>query len=419
MKVKNAKTTLRIVHHMNESDCSSGTIQLAQSEGWSTLSNRIRDSIEHNSEKAIAESIEGMQERFPTNWGLFRRALFHASSIPEFIYSNVGVDDILTHLEAHSSADEGLHIYDVALEVMRKKIEDGNTHFIELSRLKKTRLAHLIPSILETRASELKQLADETATSSDLIKTYYGYICVTSAIRGKGLLRTLESFLQQNSIRLHDECSLIEPDFAQEDFTSRNMSSNEATLLKLGLDLTSTNSNTRMIAARKMGKIGDPRTEPFLRRSTQDAYSWVRKESVRALAKLCIPESADVLDACLEDFNEDIRNIAISGLIEIGSPAKQQLINRIKADMNFDYESAVSSLDVAHPRSLDSFIAAVKYQKENALLSAIRVMGHIADSSDLILLEKLSRNQNEKISSASKNAIRLIQERTNNDSHSS
>lgn len=414
VKIKKECPNSNTVLQMSQLDDPSKAIQSIQGKDWDSLSVLIRDSIENDGGKMVIESLMKTYEVLSDQWGLFRRAFFHAFSIPEFIYTSVGVNDVLTRLNELQSVDWDFQVFDTTLKVMEENVRNGNTYFIDLSRLKKTRLAHLIPSIVNERAAELKSLAEEPVSLSDIAQTYYGYLCVTSSIRNRECIRKVEAFLEQHSISSSTISSLIEPNLMLEDIKFENVGSNESTLLQLGIDITSNNSNVRKMAAAKMGTIGDLRAEPFLRRSVNDEYSWVRMASVQSLAQLCLPETADILDECLEDFDENIREIAVRGLIDIGSPAKQQLRNRMQAEMHFDFESAVSSLDIAHPRSLDNLLAAISYRQKNALICAIRVMAQIGGSSDLLILENLSKAEDVEIRMSSRDAMAAIEKRMKN-----
>lgn len=333
------------------------------------------------SDKRGQELIDALEilseEDFSDSWGYLRRTLFEALKISHLACIDTDPIDILT--SAFRTDDHGFfnYIEEVALKNFRKQVEIGNTFFIDVDELAETQAAILIPQIASTRIERLRSVCRGRFNSTRFVQTYYGFKLTTSGVRNNGFGEKLIKCLKGLGVVVSSEIRPADFDFEIESVGFDNVSDKMEEILYEILRLTGNNSGERAKAAKSLGVIGDLRAEPYLCAATEDKYPWVKKAAIVALGRICLPSSIPVLVECLYDLESSVREKAANTIAEFGEKAIPYLLNVLDNDRDVHFENALEEAKKSHPRSLDSFAAALLHRDSEAKQLAAGVLNDL------------------------------------------
>jgi len=375
---------------------------------------RLRDVIEEGlAGNSVLEFVGHLRklsltQQFQSRWGLFRQAIFDALDISDLRGLDRDPLDIIDGMGRLKTNRGIASARAIAVRLLREQVSSGNTFFLDVTSLERSSAAVLIPDILETRRVEIERTCRGSIDACSLASTYYGFVFMTSTIRDRlpdtGFERFLSGLGVDSANISCETCSNLDP--AQVSFT--NTSGQGAELLRAILTLTGKNSTERAAAAEELGRIDDPRAEPYLGAAVKDQYSWVRKAAVTALGQIALPSSARVLAEALNDFDSCVQTEAVQSLIIIGHDAVPVLIDLLSHERRVGYADALQAVEVSHPRSLDSFEAALAQRGRVARKLAAEALGLIGDVRAIPTLTRASLDLDEELRVAASDALKAI-----------
>ncbi len=375
---------------------------------------RLRDVIEEDLAGNGVLDLVGrlrklsLTQQFRLRWGLCRHTVFDALNISDLQGLDRNPIDIIEEMGRLKINRGIVSARAIAVRLLREQVSNGNTFFLDVGSLEKSSAAVLIPDILESRRVEIERTCRGSIDTCSLASTYYGFAFMTSTIRDRLPHTGFERFLSElgidgTNIPCETSCDL---DPAQVSFT--NTSEQGAELLRAILTLTGRNSTERAVAAEKLGKIGDPRAEPYLGAAVKDQYSWVRKTAVTALGQIALPRSGQVLVEALNDFDSCVQTEAVQSLAKIGHDAVPVLIDLLSHAREIGYADALQAAEVSHPRSLDSLEAALTQRARVARKLAAEALGLIGDGRAIPALTRASLDLDEELRVAASDALRAM-----------
>lgn len=330
-----------------------------------------------NDEELINALHTLSQNHFKERWGLLRRALFDALRIPELRCIDRDPISMLASALETAKSDLLSHVEKIAIESLRKQVDQGNTFFINLEKLRETQAAMLIPEIVSTRMERLRQICKQHFDLRQFVQSYYGFQLVASEVRDRNFGKRLIHALEELDIAVSvDVCAIdFDVDFMRLSFDA--VSTRTRKLLCEILRLTGNNSGERAEAAKSLGAIGDPRAEPYLRPATEDKYPWVKKAAIDALGKIRLSSSICVLVERLYDLESSVREKAASNIVSFGKKTIPHLLDVLEDDREIHFEPALEEAEAAHPRSLDSFAAALLHRDSEAKRHAMELLNKL------------------------------------------
>jgi hypothetical protein len=341
-------------------------------------------------------------------WGIVRGVLFDALGIADMQGLDrdpIDIIDKVWHLKAEAIADSARS---VGIELLREQVSHSNTFFLDIDALRTSSGAVLVPCIVEARLNELKNACKGASSPITMVSTYYGFECTALAVRKGDWGAEFTEFLSKFAFPDYRPLSTVECDFDPSEVSFNNVSEKTGELLRTILVLTGPNSGKRAEAAEHLGIIADPRCEPYLRRATNDEYSWVRKAAVKALSGIAMPVSTPALIHALGDFDSGVQSEAVKGLVGVGPAAVVPLIAVLSEEPSVDYADALHAAEVSHPRSLDNLAAALMQRVTVKRALAAEALGTIGDSRAVPSLLRLSQNQDEQLRISALSALKII-----------
>ncbi|MCB9453737.1 MAG: HEAT repeat domain-containing protein [Anaerolineaceae bacterium] len=124
--------------------------------------------------------------------------------------------------------------------------------------------------------------------------------------------------------------------------------------------LAGTNWFVRCVAAGALGKLGDPRAITHLITALAEPNSDVRSAAADALGKLGDPRAIAPLITALADMNVDVRSAAADALGKLGDPALQPLLRAFGHGNAYVRNAAAKALgQLGDPRTVDPLITAL------------------------------------------------------------
>jgi HEAT repeat protein len=122
-------------------------------------------------------------------------------------------------------------------------------------------------------------------------------------------------------------------------------------------------ASVRLVAAKALGRIGDPRAVPLLvDLLARDPESRVRGEAAFSLGQLGGPQALVRLIEAMADSDPNIRNWAAIALGDIGDPAAVDPLLKAMTDADRDVRAAAAGAlgDISDPRATMALAAALK-----------------------------------------------------------
>ena len=341
-------------------------------------------------------------------WGILRGVLFDALGIADMQGLDRNPIEIINrvgHLKTGAITDSARS---VAIELMREQVVQNNTFFLDIDAFRASSSAVLVPDIVEARLNELKNPYGGASRPLTMVSTYYGFVYATLAVR-KGTWSTeFRELLSRLRASGHSLLPGVECDFDPEEVSFDNVSEKTVELLRAILALTGSNSGKRAQAAERLGRIADPRSEPYLRRATSDEYSWVRKAAINALSEIAMSASTSAFIRALSDLDSSVQSEAVKGLVAVGFPAVIPLIGLLSEEPIMNYPEALQAVGVSHPRSLDSLAAALTQRNSVMRALAAEALGAIGDSRAVPCLLRLSQDRDEQLRTSASSALKTI-----------
>lgn len=326
----------------------------------------------------IIDALEILSEEdFSHKWGYLRRTLFEALRISHLACIDAKPIDILTSAYRTDARCFFNYVEEVALKNLRKQVEIGNTFLIDVEELVETQAAILIPQIASTRIEHLRSVCEENFDSQRFVQSYYGFKLTTSEVRNNGFGEKLIDHLNRLGIVLPSDTCPVDFDFEIESVKFDNVSDRMEKILCEILRLTGNNSGERAKAAQSLGIIGDSRAEPYLCAATEDKYPWVKKAVIEALGSIRLSSSIPVLVECLYDLESSVREKAANTIAKFEEKAIPHLLNVLKNDREVHFENALEEAKKSHPRSLDSFAAALLHRDSEAKQLARKLLNDL------------------------------------------
>jgi hypothetical protein len=341
-------------------------------------------------------------------WGLLRGVLFDALGIADIQGLDrdpIVIIDKVGHLKAGAIADSARS---AAIELLREQVNHSNTFFLDIDALRTSSSAVLVPYIVEARLNEFRNAYRGASSPFTMVSTYYGFEYAALAVRKGNWSEEFMKFLNRLAISNHRALPSVERDLDPDDVSFDNVSEKTAELLRTILVLTGPNSGKRAEAADHLGNIADPRSEPYLRRVTNDEYSWVRKAAVKALGEIAMPATTPAFIRALGDLDSSVRSEAVRGLVAVGSAAVVPLIGLLCEEPSIDYADALHAAEVSHPRSLDNLAAALIQRVTIKRALAAEALGIIGDSRAVPCLVRFSQDQDEQLRTSALSALKSI-----------
>ncbi|MFO7837833.1 MAG: HEAT repeat domain-containing protein [Candidatus Thorarchaeota archaeon] len=347
------------------------------------LRQRITSICRAGNEGQVIEAVNALsQKEFKDRWGFLRRVLFEALNIPNLSCIDRNPISILVSALDDAGSNFLSHIEEVTMTSLRKQVELGNTFFIDIEKLRKTQAAILIPEIASTRIEKLRDICRDSFDPRKFVQTYYGFKLVSSRVRNGTFAKELPGVLEKLGVTVPSDICTTVFDFDTAGLEFDNVSARTHELLCEILRLTGNNSGERAKAAETLGIIGDPRAEPYIRAATQDRYVWVKKAAIEALGKIRLSSSIDALVECLYDLESSVREKAARNLPYFGNEVVPQLVSVLDHDRQVHFENALEEAEASHPRSLDTFAAALLNRNSEAKRLAREVLSELNHSAE-------------------------------------
>lgn len=370
----------------------------------------VEDALAGNSIRELVSCLRklSLMQQHRSRWGLFRHMVFDALNISDLQGLDRNPLDIINEmgrLKVHRGVASARSI---AVRLLREQVLNGNTFFLDVVSFEKSSAAVLIPDILEARRVEIERICRGSFDACSLASTYYGFTFMTSTIRDRVPHTGFERFLSELGVDSANISCETSCDLDPVPVSFMNTSEQGSELLRAILVLTGKNSTGRAAAAEILGEIGDPRAEPYLGAAVKDQYSWVRKAAVTALGQIALPRSTRVLAEALEDFDSCVQTEAVRSLAIIGHDAVPALIGLLSQERETRYVDALQAVEVSHPRSLDSFEAALMQRARVARKLAAEALGLIGDCRAIPALTRASLGLDEELRIAASNALKAM-----------
>jgi len=353
----------------------------------------------------VAKRVERCTKRlFTGQSGLVRSAVFESLGISDLHGLDIAPAQLLEAL--HGSA--GLVATDarvVAIRLLRSQIERMNTFFLDVDRLLSWSAAVLVPEVIRVRQTEVLNACRDRIDSNSLATTYYGFSFLTASVRKPLSTDDFLAFLRALGVQTPEhQCSLDGVlDYDRTDFSNTNTETGD--LLRAILRLTDASSAVRIEGAGQLGKMGDPRAVVYLSRAVRDEYAWVRGAAVRALGQIASQDTVQPLAESLIDFDTTVQDAAIESLISVGSSAVPTLIAVVRRSSEVSRDDAVKAISSAHPRLLESMMAALDYRLDRARQLAAYGLGEIGDRRAEEALTEVLRSSDGELRTAANAAL--------------
>ncbi len=327
----------------------------------------------------VAKRIERCTKRlFTGHAGLVRQAVFESLGISDLHGLDVAPAQLLEALHG-SEGPLSVDARVVAIRLLRSQIERMNTFFLDVDSLLSWSAAVLVPEVIHVRQTEVLNACRNRIDSKTLATTYYGFSFLTANVRKPLPTDDFLAFLRALGVQTPGRQCFPDSalDYDRTDFS--NTSAETGELLRAILRLTDTNSAIRVQGADQLGKMGDPRAVVYLSRAVRDDYAWVRTAAVRALGQIASRDTVQPLAESLIDFDTTVQEAAMRSLVSVGPSAVPTLIAVVRQSREVSHDDAVKAISSAHPRLLDSLVAALGYRLERARQLAACALGEIGD----------------------------------------
>ncbi|MGQ4912761.1 MAG: HEAT repeat domain-containing protein [Candidatus Thorarchaeota archaeon] len=343
-------------------------------------------------------------------WASFHRLLLEFLGTPELFgidFNPASLLESLVATEPTTVRELASATYEMMSECVHNQLERDDAHFIDIEPLKKTRLAHLIPEILETRSklskdAKIRRVSQNTIDISELFRSPHGLRLLTIAGYGARIssddLNDVDEILADVNypLRISNQIDPSpspfisrEPREVYENLFSGIRSPRREYLVNLLCALDS-NDDLRLSGIRHLIEVGHPFSAGPLIVALESKSSEIVTEAARGIGLLGVQSAIPNLYSLRGSGERDIERAATIALARLGETSiLQDLTDIIARDGPDDKPESLIALAASNDEKAQELL---RVYSMKASITDIAAFGpHMALSENVNITPGLAR----------------------------
>jgi hypothetical protein len=287
---------------------------------------------------------------------------------------------------------------EIAREILNMQIEKLNTYFLDIDKIRQSKLVISIPEIVRARQEELENLK-ESITVRRALQTYYGLLLLANLVtkqRGKGIDEDSLILLEKTLSKEIGRPIEITPKL-QSFGELKNCSEQMNVYLDMITSMFTTGYRSRMDYIDYIGSFGDSRVIPWI--ITRLGIVKGQKSRIKPKIKDKVANSLSLI------YTHEV-DALLGALGKIGTPECFEIVEKYASN---EWECAAWALGgIRHPQALDSLIALSSSQNEKIARIAYCNIWRVETEESLDFLSACAKSKTCKFQLEAKKALGLL-----------